>query len=242
MSVSASRYLKYGKIIAGVVILIPVILVFFLYVSSVDKEVTAGSAYGFTIGQSKADAYRIAQSQFRSGDITAIDTIRNREEEVKRFPEINGNASYRTVAAIEGWFDNWNHWSLWIDGDNPSLLVIFTFNGDRFSGVGRGPLGEVWQPADADGITFRVGQSYAEVYKLLEALSRSPGYETLVLDTGWMARRQPVELNEAEYRYVAEYDDWTLLVSRSRLNSIQLTFDQGRLSRVHRHRQYFELP
>ena len=112
MSTSISRLLKYGGIFAGVVILIPLIYVCFLYVSYVDKEFIAGSAYGFTIGQSKADAYRIAQLQFRNGGITRIDTIRTREEEVRLFPGINGTASYHTVGEVRDWFDNWNQWSL----------------------------------------------------------------------------------------------------------------------------------
>ena len=130
-----------------------------------------------------------------------------------------------------------------LNGDKPSLLAIMRFHGDRLSDVSRGPFpGETWQGADAGGIDLRVGQSYQDVYQVLETLSRAPGYESLVLDTGWMARRQPVEFKDAEYRYVAAYDEWTLMVSSSWFNNIQLTFDQGRLVRIHRHRQYFELP
>jgi hypothetical protein len=244
MSTTVPRYLKYGGLFAGAVILVPVTYCCFLYFSYVDKEITAGTAYGFTVGQSKQDAYKRAQLQFLNGEITRIDTILTRDEEVKLFPKINGSVSYHTVAEVRGLFENWDQWSLWLNGDKPSLLAILRFQGDRLSGVDSGSPGpgETLLVAGGNATNFRAGQSYKEVYQTLEALSRTPGYERLVLDTGWMARRQPVEFKDAEYRFVAEYDEWTLLVGDSRLNSIQLTFNEGRLVRVHRHRQHFELP
>jgi hypothetical protein len=223
------------------VILIPMLYIGFLYVSYVDKEVTAGDAYGFTIGQTKADVYRIARSKFQQGHITEIHTIRNREEEIKRFTEINGDDNYRTVAEVRGWFDRWNHWSLWLDGENRVLLAIVTFHGNRVSDVYHPTDGEVGEFADADGVPLKLGQTYSEAYEALESLSRTAGYETLVVRSGWMARRQPVEFQDSEYRFVEEFDEWTLLVSkRSFMNFIRLTFENGRLSRIYRHRKYFE--
>ena len=80
------------------------------------------------------------------------------------------------------------------------------------------------------------------MYSALESLAGLPEYASLVVETGWMARRQPVSFGDSEYRLVAEQDEWTLLVNGSHLNSIRLAFDDGRLVRIHRHRQYFELP
>jgi hypothetical protein len=64
----------------------------------------------------------------------------------------------------------------------------------------------------------------------------------MLVDTGWMARRQPMSFDDSEYRFVPEQDEWTLLVNADYFNTVRLTFTRGRLSRIHRHRQYFELP
>jgi hypothetical protein len=224
------RLLTVGALL---ILAIPIGYAGFLYLSYLDKTTTSGSAYGFTIGQAKTDAYRVAQSQFRSGDIEAIDTIGRREDELKRFPGIIGDEGRHKVSEVRHSFENWDHWSLWLDGETPVLLAVLKFRGDRLDDLSQ---------SNPDDLGLTVGQSYAEVYSALESLARLPEYASLVVVTGWMARRQPVTFGDSEYRLVAEQDEWTLLVNGSHLNSIRLAFDDGRLVRIHRHRQYFELP
>ena len=109
---------------ALLVLAIPIGYAGFLYLSYIDATTTSGSGYGFTIGQAKADAYRVAQAQFRSGDIEAIDTIGRREDELKRFPGIIGDDGRHKVSAVRDSFENWDHWSLWLDGKTPVLLAV----------------------------------------------------------------------------------------------------------------------
>jgi hypothetical protein len=221
---------------ALLILAIPIGYAGFLYLSYIDATTTSGSGYGFTIGQAKADAYRVAQAQFRSGDIEAIDTLRNREEEIKRFPDIVNSSAGHKVSEIRDSFERWDQWSLWLQGEPRALLVVLNFQGDRLQGL------DLSRPGHPGDLGVRVGQSYAEVYSALESLAALPEYASLVVDTGWMARRQPVSLSDSEYRFVAEQDEWTLKVNGTYLNAIRLSFHDGRLVRIHRHRQYFELP
>jgi len=230
VSNNTSRLLKVGVAVLCLVISLPVIYIGFLYLSYIDKTITSGTAYGFTIGQAKADVYRIAQLQFRDGDIEAIDTLRSRDEELKQFPEIIGDR--HKVSEVRDWFESWNQWSLWLEGEKPVLLAVLKFHGDQ--------LNHPWQAPNADDLGFRTGQSYSEAYSRLEALVTA--HASMVVDTGWMARRQPMSFDDSEYRFVSEQDEWTLLVNDDYFNTVRLSFTRGRLSRIHRHRQYFELP
>jgi hypothetical protein len=239
------RLLKLAGALVAALVFVTVAYVGFLYFSFLDKTVTSGSAYGFTIGQSKAEAYRIAQTQFQNGEISRIHTIGSREEELVRYPEVNRSDSYYSVTEVRDWFDNWNHWSLWSAPNFKTPLVIITFKGKHVQGVGApGNLGASWTPPNTKDITITAGQTYHEVYRSLETLLQAPGYESLQLDTGWMARRQPDQLEDYEFRFVANDDRWTLLIgsSESFFNNVELGFSQNRLTSIRRHRQYYELP
>ncbi len=242
MTRTAKRILKYGSVVVGVVLLIPAVYLAYLYFTYIDDTVTTGSAYGFTIGQTKTESYRLAREKFGRGEIVGIDNNRGREEELLRSPWLE--IEFHSVSAVADRFDQWNHWGLWLREDDPSLLAIVKWHGDRVSGVGSpGTLGDTWK-ADGVDVSIRTGQTYAEVYETLKVLDQSSGFEDLALRTGWMARRQPVDFTEAEFPLVEPCDEWTLLVDEewSYFNTIELRFAEGALKAINRHRQYFELP
>jgi hypothetical protein len=45
-----------------------------------------------------------------------------------------------------------------------------------------------------------------------------------------------------DFKLVGDRDQWKLFFDKGFFNSIELTFDQGKLVKVYRHRKYFELP
>lgn len=243
MSVASKPRIRLRTIVGLLIFAVPAGYAGFLYLSYLDETTTSGFAYGFTIGQTRAQAYRIAQAQFRDGDIEAIDTQQNHEQEMRRFAGILGGppghlAARHTVSEIRDSFESWDYWFVWLDYKSkpPAALAHLRFHGDRLQEL------ELLQPAPSDDLRLRVGQSYAEVYSALESRAPLPEDAVLALATGWMARRQPVSFSDSEYRFVAEEDEWTLKVNGTYLNTIQLSFHDGRLVRIHRHRQYFELP
>ena len=228
----------------GVAVLIPAGYVAYLYGTYIDETLTSGSGYGFTIGQSKRQVYEAAGQELRAGRIVSINTVDDREEEIKAHPWLEDDL---TVADARERFTRWDHWALWLyrPGGHPSLLALIVFDGDELSGVGQpGQLGPRWHPPNFPSLGVHQGQTRDEVFAVIEALSRSSGYNGLRLSTGWMARRQPKTFAMAELQLVEADDDWTLLVGpeRSYFNTIRLRFADGKLVEIHRHRQYFEVP
>lgn len=231
-------------IAAGIVVAIPLGYVSFLFLTYLDEDVTQGSEYGFTIGQSKEQAYRAAQSLFRQGQVSEIHSIGNLEDEIRMNPWLDRTL---TLAEARPRFHQWDDWVL----ENPrkpqdEIIAVLQFQGDQLESIGLPPPNLVtsWRPANTTDLDFRQGQTRHEVLAQLEELTTRPGYEQMRLSTGWMARRQPVDFADSEYGLVEHDDRWTMLVGkrRSYFNSIRLEFRDGRLKTIHRHRQYFELP
>ena len=54
-------------------LLVPVFYVAVMYATYIDKTVTSGSAYGFTIGASKAETYSTAKNVFAKKNVFIID-------------------------------------------------------------------------------------------------------------------------------------------------------------------------
>lgn len=238
------KVLKYASILLALVILAPAAYVGYLYLTYIDKTLVSGSGYGFAIGQSKLQAYEAAQRQFEAGKLVSIDTIQDRDDELRLNPWLETDLPVED--ALER-IDGWDHWSLSLNtsSDRPSLLSVIVFDGDKVSGVGQpGRLGPHWHPPENPAVEIYQGQTRTQVAAVLQSLSRSPRYESLRISTGWMARRQPKTFARAEFRYVEGHDEWTLLVDNkwSYFNTVRLRFHDGSLAEIHRHRQYFELP
>lgn len=230
-------------VIAAVVVAALLGYIAFLHLSYVDKTVTSGSAFGFTIGQSKEEAFTTAARLFTAGKLNGINTVIGYEEELRLNPWLEQPLS---VEAARNHFFGWNHWRIvYSTQGSADDLPVLLFAGDHLTGVGPpGRLQSQWQPPGVPKIHLRRGQTRQEVLESLEVLSNAPGYEDLRLSTGWMARRQPAAFSENEFLLVEGHDHWELLVGRERssFNTIDLQFRDGRLSQIHRHRQYFELP
>lgn len=216
----------------------------YLYATYLDETYRSGSAYGFTIGQSKLEAYQIARQEFQAGKIGAIDTNRGREAEIRAHPWLQ---EYLSVAEARKRFHQWDSWDLWLSdaGRRPVPHALLIFEGDRLTLLGQPPKSDgPWQLRAQFELPIHEGQTRDEVLQSLEDLSRSPLYKDLRLSTGWMARREPREFAPDEFELVKATDEWLLLVGheRSYFNNIRLRFAEGRLVEIHRHRQNFELP
>jgi hypothetical protein len=70
--VEVRSFLKGVVFVAGLFSLAFVCLLWYLYLTYIDEAVVTGSAYGYTIGQSKRDVYEIATHQFRDNEISGI--------------------------------------------------------------------------------------------------------------------------------------------------------------------------
>jgi len=238
------KVLRYASVLLALLLLVPAAYVGYLYITYIDRTLVSGSGYGFTIGQSKLQAYEAAQRAFEAGKLVGIDTVHDRDEELQLYPWLEADLP---VEHVLDRIDGWDHWSLSLNtsSDRPSLLAVVVFEGDKVSGVGQpGKLGARWHPPAFPAVEIHQGQTRAQVAAMFQALSQSPGYESLRISTGWMARRQPKTFARAEFRYVEGDDDWTLLVDHewSYFNTVRLRFHDGALAEIHRHRQYFELP
>ncbi len=238
------RSIRALLIAAGIVVAFTLGYVSFLFLSYLDEAVTQGSEYGFTIGQSKEQAYRAAQSLFRQGQVSGIDSTGNRDDEIRMNPWLDRTL---TLAEARPRFHLWNDWIL----ESPrkpqnEIIAVLQFQGDQLKSIGLPPpdLVTSWRPANTADLHFRQGQTRHEVLAQLEELTTRPGYEQMRLSTGWMARRQPVGFADSEYGLVEHADRWTMFVGKPRsfFNTISLEFRDGRLKTIHRHRQYFELP
>ena len=244
MKLGVKKVLKYAGVLLALAVFVPAAYVGYLYITYINTTIVSGSGYGFTIGQSKEQAYEAAKRAFEAGNLAGINTVQDRNEELLLNPWLEADLPVKdAVDRIEGW-DTWSL-SLNTSSDRPSLLGVVVFEGDYVSSVGQpGKLSSRWNPPEYPALDIHKGQTRAQVAVVFQALSQSPGYESLRLSTGWMARRQPKTFAQAEFRYVEGNDDWTLLVDQkwSYFNTVRLRFHDGALAEIHRHRQYFELP
>jgi len=236
--------------IFGLLILVVVSYIAYFYLTYIHEDITEGSGYGFTIGQTKQEVYRIAQSKFKDGELLEIEPDLGREEYLAKNLELNKR---HKISDVEPWFDQWNHWQLEIEGDDPYLFTVLQFKKNTISCIGllkknhnNLELQKEWiAPRMENPPKLVVGQTYKEVYQALLSISREPSYQKLVLSTGWMARRPIEEFTHEEYRLISPYDKWKVYYGGGKIsafNSLEFIFANGKLVSIHRHRQHFELP
>ena len=239
MNTYAQKAIKF--IYFALFMLLSVVLIYigYLYATYIDDTVNTGSAYGFTIGQSKHEAYRIIQNKYRDGEISKIDTIQDRESEHALHPWLNNE--FQNIHEVKERFNEWSDWSIW---NKSQLLAIVKWDGDYVSWVGKPrELGGRWQPENID-LAISRGDSYEGVFQFLQELKAYSKYKDIALKTGWMARRQPTKFTSIEYKLIETHDNWTLVYGKknSYFDTITLAFENEVLIEIHRHRQNFELP
>lgn len=223
-------------------LLFPVGCVAYLYLSYIHDEVTEGSAYGFTIGQTKEEAYAVVGEMFHEGEIAHMSSERVRGEP---FPERRRVPESSHVGRLRGVFPDWDSWTL--ENAAPYSVHLY-WHGDAlerirlYEGPGGWRLVDRWSPSAAPALEFRVGHSYEEVYRLLLQLDEVQTGPRIRLRTGNLGVRQPVEGSREEYRFVEDLGRWKLYLDEDFWDSIKLEFEDDRLRRITRHRQNFELP
>lgn len=93
------------------------------------------------------------------------------------------------------------------------------------------------------GYGFTIGASKREVYSSAQELF---GDEEVYIRDPWNGRQVgplvPFEFDQSGYQKLSDRDVWEFFFEKSGLDVIALTFDSGRLEKIHRHRQPFELP
>lgn len=245
-------------IFLGIALLIPIGIIVFLVFTHINETVESGSAYGFTIGQSKQEAYKIARGQFERGEIIKMSTSINWETSKFLYPK---TVEHLTMKEVERWSNLWDKWELEQDddgdgvGDEGSLMVVIKFHGPKVSEI-RLPIyldgtldslsrnHDRWLvPGLEKGFTVSVGQTYEKVFQFLKSLSESPGYESLVLTIKLTpALWQPLRFTKKEFRLVEPYDAWTLYKSDPTpgSNNIELIFKDNHLQKIRRYRLFFE--
>lgn len=82
----------------------------YLYATYLDETVRSGSAYGFRIGQSKAEAFAIAARQFSAGEISGVHT----------------SEPFATLDPVEGAFARLAHVDAWVlfPGERDDFLDV----------------------------------------------------------------------------------------------------------------------
>lgn len=202
----------------------------------VDRTVTEGRAYGFSIGQSKQEAFSTIAKQIREGTSHGMTTLQDRDAEIS---EHNKCLEEKDVAQLDACFDRWTQWEI---VEAPPLIehtIVLDFS--------KGVLRSVKEVTNNSLQDYRkelvtIGDDYDRVLLDLKERSRRQSLP-LRARTGWMARRQPTQGSLDEFQLVAPYDRWVLYVGKmpTHFNTIELLFRADRLTSIRRVRSQ-EMP
>ena len=66
------RVLKVSVFVAGLIGLVIVSYLWYLHLTYIDETVNVGSAHGYTIGQSKHEAFGVAGTQYASRELAGL--------------------------------------------------------------------------------------------------------------------------------------------------------------------------
>ena len=242
----------------GTIFLVIASIKFYCYLTFIYGDITEGSGYGFTIGQTKQEVYKIAQSKFKKGKIVEIEADLGRSKKYWS-KNLEHNKKHK-VSDVETWFHQWDCWQLELEEDDPNLFRTIIFKGNHVSFISLfkveyptypevKPL-EVeflneWIPTKMENPSkIVVGQTYEEAYQTLLDISREPSYEKLVIKTASHCRRVITNFTMDEYLFIGPYEDWRLYyetgLSKSK-NTLFLKFADGKLIRILRQRDYCAL-
>jgi len=90
---------------------------------------------------------------------------------------------------------------------------------------------------------FRIGASKQEAYAAARpAFQGRQVYIMYPVDRDLFGPLVPIHFTEDEYAMLARRDFWEIYFVNGYWNSLSLTFEEGSLVKIYRHRQYFELP
>jgi len=108
------------KIVSGIVIGAIIAYAIFLVVTIIDKEITKGSAYGFTIGMPKDEAFNVAKENYKQKEIYVVLPLNHpayEPDKVILFTETD-----RLILQPE------NLWYFSFNKNYPDLLALFFEN------------------------------------------------------------------------------------------------------------------
>jgi hypothetical protein len=237
------KYLFFS--VLGIISLLVLLLVgFWAYYSfiKINNTIDSGEGYGFKIGASKIESYKIANLLIEQNEITGFQFVYPRETYDLIY-------SPQEISKVKEYFHRWDYWVL-TDAKTPqSSRVDLGFENGSLTRLGKVGNGEFipinnWPEGVPNGIeVIRIGDSQASVHEKLEA----------VQDNFPLARIKAANLSSYklpnyalpdEYYLVEDYMSWDFRVNTSFFsNSITLFFDENdKLINIHRNRYAFELP
>jgi len=90
---------------------------------------------------------------------------------------------------------------------------------------------------------FRIGASKAEAYAMARAaLGGKRVYILYPINEQFFGPHVAFHFSDGEYAMLSDRDFWKFYFDTEFSSSLDLLFDDGRLKRIYRHRQYFEFP
>ena len=213
------------------------------HLTYIDETTRSGSAYGFTIGQSKESAYETAQQLYKDGVISGIETTDTRAKEEARFPYLGQQLLIQDARAH---FSRASYWELSGEFNKSKVRITMWWHDTSLSRIGMyttateetGYLDyvSVWRASEA--ISFKVGDTYSEAYEKLSVLAASNVTGELVLQGS--LRRQPVRFANSEYSLIQSDENWMLLIEDRYTDTIRLAFAHDKLLQIRRHRVQIE--
>ncbi len=90
---------------------------------------------------------------------------------------------------------------------------------------------------------FRIGDNKSQTYGAAEQVFEDSNiYILYPLDKNNFGPHREIKFNEKDYDILMAIDRWKMFFDTGYFNSIELTFEDGTLKRIYRHRKEFELP
>jgi len=90
---------------------------------------------------------------------------------------------------------------------------------------------------------FNIGETKLESFKKAQGIYQDKDVFILhPLDKNNFGPHQKIAFHNEDYALIEGRDKWTFYFDEGFFNSLKLTFESEKLTRIHRHRKNFELP
>ena len=125
------KFAKFAAWLLGSALLATVLCFAYLAATMIDETVTEGAAYGFTIGATKADAFKLATTAFADGPLF-IREARGRSGE----PRIGQRVPLRLAPESFTLLEDQDVWEFFFDEGDPDYLRL-TFESGQLAEIRR---------------------------------------------------------------------------------------------------------
>ena len=212
-----------------------------LHPDELNETIEEGSAYGFTIGDTKAECFQKAEQLIRNH--SAFLHPGPEEAELLRSYGIDARSNQQ-IERVEQAFPDWRDWVLTdSDAKTPEpVTLVFGVHTSALEHIYVGGMLSfrevpVWPEDGAQQSSLVPGLDYGEVYRRLRIREEESQSDTLHLRAkSW---RIVSTFDEASYQRLSKWDVWIIRYQYAPWNDFaSLSFAEGRLKTIWRLKQY----